>query len=105
MSYWYHVIEKLPDDKQRVLVCYQDQVHIMLFVNQCPCGNEDHFIPDLIAHCFDTYQIEYWQLLPKPPAPKHKEVRPTTRQKRPLNNKFNTYLKEPRKKTPPIKIH
>lgn len=101
---WISVNEKIPDYDKQVLIWAQGRVVIAALVSQClDCGQDDHFNDG--TYCYDLETAAHWVNVPKGPAPKEKEIRITTKKRRPLNNNFNTALKKPRAKSLPNKYN
>ena len=88
---WTSVNEKLPDYDKDVLIWTSSGVSIARLWEVCKCGDIDHFSDG--TWCADLDTVTHWQALPKSPAPKEKEIRVTTKKKKPLNRKFNASLK------------
>lgn len=99
--HWISVNELLPDFDKNVLVWTPAGCLIAKFWEVCKCGDVEHFSDG--KWCANLDEVTYWQPLPKAPPPKEKEIRITTKKRRPLNNNFNTALKKPRSKSLPNK--
>lgn len=90
---WTSVNSSLPEYNNQVLIWVDGEVVIASLVKDCSyCNQEDHF--DDGISCFDLDTAAHWMLLPRGPAPKEKEIRVTTKKRRPLNSKFNTSIKK-----------
>lgn len=90
--YWISVNEKLPDDGQKILVYYHQDIYTAVLYNICIlCQQPEHFTDG--TWCADTDTITYWMHLPKPPAYAHAKSSRYERKKRPLNHHFNARLK------------
>lgn len=90
---WTSVNSSLPDYDKQVLIWCDGQVLIAQLYKICPeCCQEDHFTDGFL--CMNLDIAAHWMFLPKGPTPKEKEIRVTTKKRRPLNNKFNTSLKK-----------
>ena len=83
MSEWIDVNDRKPADKQRVLVCFIDDVHRAVWHESNSCCQvatfHDYHSPVFTLDCesvggylninIDDLAIDYWMSLPEPPEP------------------------------------